>query len=273
MSIKHPQPKTEQPTTEQPTSDRPGGDARARVAEARAAEALRRRRRKGLIVGAAAVAVIVAGTGIGIAVQDSRTTSNAPYVAPANADGTVIVYGNPNAKNTLQVYEDFRCPICDELEKSAGPAIQALADKGTYKIEYHMATFLDGNLGGNGSAVALNAAAAALNEGTATFKAFHDELYANQPPETSDGFNSTAEMLKLAAKVPGLVTPAFTKAVQDNTYGPWVTKVSDAFNTSGVTGTPTLKLNGTQLNVFSASGTPVTQAQFTAVVDAALAGK
>ncbi|MBC3841974.1 thioredoxin domain-containing protein [Streptacidiphilus sp. 4-A2] len=82
----------------------------------------------------------------------------------------MIVYGNPNAKNTLQVYEDFRCPICDELEKSAGPAIQALADKGTYKIEYHLATFLDGNLGGNGSAVALNAAAAALNESTAKFK-------------------------------------------------------------------------------------------------------
>ena len=244
--------------------------ARARVADARAAEALRQRRRKSLIIGSAAVAVIVAGTGIGIAVQNSRSTSNAPYVAPANADGTTIVYGNPNAKNTLQVYEDFRCPICDELEKSAGPAVQALADNGTYKIEYHLATFLDGNLGGNGSAVALNAAAAALNESTAKFKAFHDVLYANQPAETTDGFNSTQEMLKLAAKVPGLVTPAFTKAVEDNTYGPWVSKVSDAFNNSGVTGTPTLKLNGKQLTVFSNSGTPVTQAQYTALIDSTL---
>jgi len=271
MSIKHPQARTDKPGTDKPgTGDKPRTGPRARVAEARAAEALRRRRRKGLAVGAAAVAVIVAGTGIGIAVQDSRTSSNAPYVAPANADGTVIVYGNPNAKNTLQVYEDFRCPICDELEKSAGPAIQALADNGTYKIEYHMATFLDGNLGGNGSAVALNAAAAALNESTAKFKAFHDELYANQPAETTDGFNSTSEMLALAAKVPGLVTPAFTKAVQDNTYGPWVNKVSDAFNTSGVTGTPTLKLNGKQLTVFSASGTPLTPAQYTALVDTTL---
>jgi len=247
------------------------GSARVRLAEARAVDAQRQRRRKGLVVGAAAVAVIVAGTGIGIAVQNSRTHSNAPYVVPAHADGTTIVYGNPNAKNTLQVYEDFRCPICDELEKSAGPAIQALADNGTYKIEYHLATFLDGNLGGNGSAVALNAAAAALNESTAKFKAFHDVLYANQPPETTDGFNSKAEMLKLAAKVPGLVTPAFTKAVDDDTYGPWVSKVSDAFNNSGVTGTPTLKLNGKQLSVFSNSSAPVTQAQYTALIDSTLA--
>jgi protein-disulfide isomerase len=253
-----------------PGGNDPKSAARTRMVEARAAEALRKRRRKGLLVGATAVAVIVAGTGIGIAVQTSRTHSDAPYVVPANADGTTIVYGNPNAKNTLQVYEDFRCPICDELEKSAGPAIQALADNGTYKIEYHMATFLDGNLGGNGSAVALNAAAAALNESTAKFKAFHDELYANQPPETTDGFNSTAVMLKLAAKVPGLVTPAFTKAVDDNTYGPWVSKVSDAFNTSGVTGTPTLKLNGKQLTVFSSAGAPVTPAQYTALIDSTL---
>ena len=246
--------------------------ARARIAEARAAEAARAKRRKGLAIGAAAIAVIVAGTGIGIAVQNSRTTSNQPYVVPAHADGTTVVYGNPNAKNTLQVYEDFRCPVCDGLEKSAGPTIQALADNGTYKIEYHMATFLDANDGGNGSAVALNAAAAALNESTAKFKAFHDVLYANQPPETTDGFNSSAEMLKLAAKVPGLVTPAFTKAVQDDTYGPWVAKVTDAFNNSGVTATPTFKLNGKQLAVIGNNG-PVTPAQYTALVDQALGTK
>ena len=247
--------------------------ARARVEAARAAEAARKRRRKGLMVGAAAIAVIVVGTGVGIAVQDSRSSSNAPYVAPANADGTTIVYGNPKAANTLQVWEDFRCPICDDLEKSAGPAIQALADNGTYKIEYHMATFLDGNLGGNGSAVALNAAGAALNESTAKFKAFHDVLYANQPEETDDAFNSTSEMLKLAAKVPGLVTPAFTKAVQDDTYKGWVNKVSDAFNNSGITGTPTLKLNGKQLTVFSNSGVPLTAAQYTALIQSTLAAK
>ena len=244
--------------------------ARARIEAARAAEATRKRRRKGVVVGVSVVAVIAAATGIGIAVQNSRSTVHSAYVAPANADGTVIVYGNPDAKNTLTVYEDFRCPICDELEKSAGPAIQALADNGTYKIEYHMATFLDANLGGKGSEVALNAAAAALNESTAKFKAFHDVLYANQPDEKVDGFNSTAEMLKLAAKVPGLVTPAFTKAVEDDTYAAWVAKVTDAFNNSGVTGTPTLQLNGKALNVFSSSGTPVTGTQYKALVDSTL---
>ncbi|MBC3841975.1 thioredoxin domain-containing protein [Streptacidiphilus sp. 4-A2] len=98
-------------------------------------------------------------------------------------------------------------------------------------------------------------------------------LYANQPAETTDGFNSTAEMLKLAAKVPGLVTPAFTKAVQDDTYQGWVAKVSDAFNNSGVNGTPTLLLNGKQLTVFSSAGAPVTAAQYTALVNSTLGAR
>jgi protein-disulfide isomerase len=246
-----------------------GSAARARIEASRAAEAARNRRRKSVIVGVVAVAVIAGAAGIGIAVDNARTTITAPLVEPAHADGTVIVYGNPAAQNTLNVYEDFRCPVCDGLEKSAGKAIQALADNGTYKIEYHMATFLDANDGGNGSAVALNAAAAALNESTAKFKAFHDVLYANQPPETTDGFNSSAVMLKLAAQVPGLVTPAFTKAVEDDTYGPWVAKVTDAFNSSGVTATPTFVLNGKQLAVITNSG-PVTPAQYTALVDSSL---
>jgi protein-disulfide isomerase len=197
-------------------------------------------------------------------------------VVPANAtgtNGTVIVYGNPNNTNVLDVYEDFRCPICDKLEKADGPTIQQLADNGTYTIHYHMATFLDANLGGSGSKNALAAAGAALNEGTAQFKQFHDVLYANQPPETSDGFADTNHLLDLAKQVPGLVTPEFTKSVQDGTYKTWAGKVGDAFNSSGVSGTPTLKLNGKQLTVFDSQGTPVTPAQYTQLIQQTIAAK
>ncbi|MBC3841973.1 hypothetical protein GXW82_22615 [Streptacidiphilus sp. 4-A2] len=73
MSIKHPQARTEEPRSR----------ARARIETARVVEDARRRRRRGLAVGAAAVAVIVGGTAVGIAVQDSRSTSKVPYAAPA----------------------------------------------------------------------------------------------------------------------------------------------------------------------------------------------
>ncbi|MFI1523819.1 DsbA family protein [Kitasatospora cineracea] len=172
----------------------------------------------------------------------------------------------------MDVWEDFRCPICKELETSAGAAIQQFADDGTYKIHYHLATFLDDRLGGSGSMTALEAAGAALQEGPEKFKAFHDYLYAHQPDEKADGFGSRDKLLDLAENVPGLVTPAFTDAVNKRTYAPWAAKVSAQFASSGVSGTPTLKLDGKQLNVFSTTGTPVTADQYKALVQQAVGG-
>ncbi|GAA1942076.1 DsbA family protein [Kitasatospora viridis] len=224
--------------------------------------------RRKITIGAISLAVVVVAAGVSVALAGNGGSSG-PLVLPANSsgtDGTVIVYGNPASKNVLDVYEDLRCPICDELEKTDGTTIQQLADNGTYVIHYHMATFLDSRLGGSGSHNALAAAGAALNESPAMFKKFHDVLYANQPAEENDGFASTSHLLALAAQVPGLVTPDFTKAVKDGTYKPWVDKVTDAFNNSGVSGTPTLKLNGKQLTVFDGQGTPISSTQYTQLI-------
>ncbi|WP_042382702.1 DsbA family protein [Streptacidiphilus melanogenes] len=260
-------------------------DARARLRSARAAEEERRQRlrRVGLGAGVAAVVAVIAvgavvvanlggssSSGKNAASGDKAAAAGQKLVVPAHvssSDNTVIVYGNPSAKHTLDVYEDFRCPICDKLEKTDGPTIQQLADNGTYKIQYHMATFLDDNLGGTGSMDALQVAGAALNDGgVAKFKAFHDVLYANQPEETTDGFGNLNTLLDLAKKVPGLVTPQFTKDVQDRVYAPWAQKVSEAFNASGVQGTPTLKLDGKQINVFDGQGNPISPSAYTALV-------
>ncbi|RAG85635.1 DsbA family protein [Streptacidiphilus pinicola] len=261
------------------------GDARERLRNARVAEQDRKQRlrRVGIAASvAAAIAVVAVGavvvsnlggsgsSGSGGGTVSADKAAKQQLVVPAHvssSDNTVIVYGDPNAKHTLDVYEDFRCPICDKLEKTDGPTIQQLADNGTYKIQYHLATFLDDNLGGTGSMDALEVAAAALNEGgPAMFKAFHDVLYANQPAETTDGFGNLNHLLDLAKKVPGLVTPQFTKEVQDRVFAPWAQKVTDAFNASGVQGTPTLKLDGKAVNVFDNQGNPITPAQYTALI-------
>jgi protein-disulfide isomerase len=252
--------------------------ARERLQAERAREKRAEARRRRIVIGASIGAVVLIGGGIAIAVGTANGSggTSAAAVAPAHTSGpddTVIVYGKTNAPNTLDLWEDFRCPICDALEKTDGATIQKLADDGTYKINYHMATFLDGNLGGTGSKTALSAAGAALNEGVGKFKQFHDVLYANQPDEQDDAFASKDRILDLASEVPGLKTAAFTKAVRNGTYDDWVGKVSDAFNHSGVTGTPTVKLNGKTLTVFDKSGQPLTPAQYTALVQQSAAAK
>jgi protein-disulfide isomerase len=257
--------------------------ARERLAEAHRVElkAAKRRRTAVVAVSVAAVLALAAGVTVAISTADdgsgkaSAATPAKPVVTPANttgADGTVIVYGKADAPHTLKVYEDFRCPICKELEESSGKTIQQLADDGTYKIEYHLAAFLDDGLGGKGSKTALAAAGAALNEGVDKFKQFHDVLYANQPEEKVDGFGDVNHILDLAAKVPGLKTDAFTKAVTEGTYLPWASKVADAFQSSGVQGTPTLTLDGKQLNVFTEQHQPVTPDQYTALVRQSIGG-
>ncbi len=263
-------------------SDNLPSSPRARMLDARRreqqAEAVRRR----IVIGVSAGLVLALAGGVALAISNagdgkakaaaaapSGTAAPTALVTPANAggpDGTVIVYGKPDATRTLAVYEDFRCPICKRFEAADGQAVQQSADDGSYKIEYHIAAFLDDSLGGKGSITALAAAGAALNQSVDDFKKFHDVLYANQPAETQDGFGDVNRILDLAGQVPGLKTEAFTAAVKNGTYLPWAAKVADAFNSSGVTGTPTLKLDGKQLNLFDASGTPLTPDQFTALV-------
>ncbi|MFE1319540.1 DsbA family protein [Kitasatospora phosalacinea] len=256
----------------------PRSTARERLAQARQAEARTARRRRGLTVGvsiAAAVAVVAGGTALAVSTAAKDDGSSASAVAPAHAsatDSTVVVYGRADAPHTLSVYEDFRCPVCQAFETSAGKTVQQLADQGDYKIEYHLATFLDDNLGGTGSKAALAAAGAALNEGVDKFKAFHDVLYANQPAETEDGFGDVNHLLDLAGQVPGLKTETFTKAVTEGTYKGWAAKVSTAFNKSGVSGTPTVELDGKQLSVIGQDGKPVTGEQFTALVQQTIGG-
>lgn len=256
----------------------PPRSARERLAaERRREEKLAVRRRNGLIALVAVVVVVATGVSIALAEGNgSGSASSGPLTIPAHAsgtDGTVIVYGKADAPDTLDVYEDFRCPICGMLEHADGSTIVGLADNGTYKIQYHMGTFLDKTFGGNGSANALAAAGAALNESPEKFQQFRQVLFANQPKEQDDAFSDVNHLLALAGQVPGLTTPDFVREVKDGTYKAWANKVRDAFNASGVAGTPTLKLNGSKLTVFDSSNNPITPAQFQATVQQTIASK
>ncbi|MFB8205733.1 DsbA family protein [Kitasatospora purpeofusca] len=251
--------------------------ARERIQEAQRLEKQANARRRRIVVSVSLVVglALVGGTALAISTAggDSKSTSAdavepTAMVVPANTsgtDGTVITYGKADAAHTLQVFEDFRCPVCKNFEAANGDAVRKLAEDGTVKVEYHLAAFLDKNLGGKGSRTALAAIGAAVNEGVDKFKAYHDVLYANQPDEREDGFGDVNHLLELADKVPGLKSDAFVKAVTDRTYAPWAKKVADAFNDSGVTGTPTVKVDGKPLTLFSGNKA-LTAEQFTAQV-------
>ena len=108
-----------------------------------------------------------------------------------------------------------------------------------------------------------NAGAVVAAAGPTAFQAFHDLLFANQPAETGSGLTD-AQLVQYAGQA-GASGSAVEQAIQNLTYGDWVKKVTDQASKDGVTGTPTVRVNGKALADLSASG-------LSAAVKAAQAG-
>lgn len=223
--------------------------AREKLAAEREKQKSRDKRRRALIVGASVVCVLGLAAVIGVvaanAGKDDGSESAGPVVAPSGAqgkDGLAIPVGKESAKSTLTVWEDFRCPACKAFELAYRNTIHELTDAGQLKVEYHLATIIDGNMGGTGSRKAANAAACAQDAGK--FPPYHDVLYDNQPPETEDAFADENKLLDLAGKVDGLDTTLFQECVKNGKHNSWVEKSNKAFQNGGFSGTPTVLLDG-----------------------------
>jgi protein-disulfide isomerase len=224
--------------------------ARERLQQERAREKAREKRRRTLIVASAVVAVLGLAAVIGLVAansgkDDDGATEAGPLLAPSGAQGEeqlAIPVGATDAPSTLTVWEDFRCPACAQFENALREPIHELEQAGQIKIEYYLATIIDGNMGGSGSLRAANAAACAQDAGK--FVEYHDVLYMNQPPEPDDAFADNGRLIELAGKVEGLDTPAFRSCVEEGKHDAWVEKSNAAFQAGGFRGTPTVLLNG-----------------------------
>lgn len=223
--------------------------ARERLAAEREKQKAAEKRRRALIVGATVVGVLGLTAAVGVvaanAGKDEEAEASGPVVGPSGAggkDGLMIPVGKDSAKSTLTVWEDFRCPACKSFEDAYRSTIHELTDAGKLKVEYHLATLIDGSVGGSGSRKAANAAACA--QGAGRFADYHDVLFQNQPPETDDAFAEDSKLIELAKKADGLDTPAFRRCVEDGKHHSWVVKSNEAFQKGGFSGTPTVLLDG-----------------------------
>ncbi|WP_274557295.1 DsbA family protein [Streptomyces spiramyceticus] len=222
--------------------------ARERLIQEREAHKAREKRRRTMIVAAAVVAALGLAAVVGLIAANAGSDGDdtaGPVVAPAGTDdkgGPTIPVGAKDAPSTLTVWEDFRCPACAQFENAFRDTIHELEAAGQIKTEYHLATLIDGNLGGTGSLRAANAAGCA--QGAGKFVPYHDVLYQNQPAETDDAFGKNARLIELAGKVDGLVTDTFRQCVNNGTHDGWVRKSNEAFQKGNFSGTPTVQLNG-----------------------------
>ncbi|MEU0435100.1 thioredoxin domain-containing protein [Streptomyces sp. NPDC006290] len=265
--------------------------ARERLRVERERQAKRDKIKRQAIVAGSLVAVLAIAGGIGYAVVQNNKPSyweglkDAKVVAPANStgtDGTTLVFGKSTAKKTLKLYEDPRCPVCASFEQVVGSTVKKDLDDGKFKIQYIGGTFLDGDsLGkgqigsrGEGSKNAMSAMGAALNVSPEAFLEYKTALYSAKwhPDETTDKFKDDAYLIKVANTVPALkANTTFQDAVKKGTYDAWALAMSKTWdnNKDGVTGTPSLVMNGKKLTGADGNA-PMTVADFTTAIDAAL---
>jgi protein-disulfide isomerase len=104
-------------------------------------------------------------------------------------------------------------------------------------------SFLDTNLKNDSSARSANAAACAADAGK--FAEYHSAVFAAQPATEGDGY--TDAQLTEFAKTAGITGPAFTtweKCTSSGQHEAYISDVATASGKAGVTGTPTVFLNG-----------------------------
>lgn len=233
-------------------NNNPTGGARDALRQRQAAQAAADKRAKNLIklawIAGATVIALMIGT-IGWAIVTARTDNIASpgaggVVTPANStESGAISIGNADAKAVVTIYADYMCPYCGQFERANGEDLNAALDSGKTRLEIHPMAFLDDASGGTKfSTRAANAFVTIANDDPATALKFNQLVFANQPAEGSSGLTD-AQLVDFAqqAGAPAEVTATFTKL----TFAPWVDKITQQAFSSGVTGTPTVKINGT----------------------------
>lgn len=244
--------------------------------------------RRQLFAGGALVAVLAVAGAIGVAVATSGgknsgsdtwdKASSAKLVRPAHTtgrNGTDLVIGKKDAKHTLTLFADPRCPFCATLDQNLDATIRKDIGNGKYKASFRLGTFLDDGSQGTGSKHALSAMGAALDVGTDAFLRYKTALFSKEyhPEEAGpDKFADNDYLLKVADTVPALKGNArFRDAVKSGTYHRWVLEVSKRFHSFKVP-TPTVRLDDKVLGTDTPNGkaAPFSPDAFNAEVDKAM---
>lgn len=158
------------------------------------------------------------------------------------ADGLIL--GDTNAPAKIEVFEDFQCPACVQFTENIEPQVLSeLVETGKAYYVFHNYPFLDKNSPAQESHAAANASLCANEQGK--FWEYHDVLFANWNGE--NGGNFSAERLINFSTVIDLDTDDFAACVNESRHADAVQASFELGALMGVSGTPTIFVNGVQI--------------------------
>jgi len=182
--------------------------------------------------------IVVVGVVFSLISNRSSTTAAVPASVSAE-DGYGIVL-NPNTKPTIDVYVDYQCPACRAFEILNGGYLNEVIAQNKAKVVFHPMTFI-----GPESILAANAAACAADENE--FMAMNLALFQDQSAEENSGKWQGDALLNIGKSI-GINSAKFETCIKDGSYVNWTGNVATATAKADVNGTPTIFVNGKELD-------------------------
>ena len=178
--------------------------------------------------------------GVVFSLISSRSNSTAAIPATVSeTDGYGIVL-NPESTPKIDVYVDYQCPACRIFEIINGGYLNEVIAQKKAKVVFHPMTFI-----GPESILAANSAACAADENK--FVDMNLALFQNQSDSENSGKWSSEYLVELGKSI-GINSGAFETCVNDGKYIKWTSNVAAASAKADVNGTPTIFVNGKQLD-------------------------
>jgi len=154
-------------------------------------------------------------------------------------DGTTI--GNADAPVTLEVWEDFQCPVCARHSLSVEPVIvERYVKPGTLRIVHHDLAFLGHGTPDESETAASGAICANKQD---KYWDYTHWIYNNQDGENAGGFRP--ERVKAIAEAAGVDVTDWDACVADPAVLAEVRATTQQGVGLGVNSTPTMLINGT----------------------------
>lgn len=154
-----------------------------------------------------------------------------PTAAIAKGEDPVPTEAREGLLNIV-TYVDFACPHCKTFEESYGPALTSLVAEGVATLEFRPVAFIN-----QASVRGANAVACVANYSPENFLDVSDAIFAKQGEGSSSSF--FGDIVKSA----GVDNEDVNECVRGDSFTPWVEAASAR---AGITGTPTVIVNGTQ---------------------------
>jgi protein-disulfide isomerase len=237
--------------------------------EARAAAQRQARKRNRLLAGGGALIIVGLVVAIVVSLVNAAGRDEAAagptkaLVAPAGATAAgALALGAATAPVRLEVFLDYMCPFCGRFERANSADVERLVGDGTVRLELHVLSFLDkASSGTRYSTRAANAVVTVFDRAPDRVLAFHRALFSSQPAEGSGGLTDVQiGALARDAGVPPDVVALFGEEI----FQPWLVQTTEAAFAGGITGTPTVRINGERFE-----GDLYTAGPLAAAIDAA----